>query len=119
MIDTKSATRAAGETYNHRIKIEKKIVTTSPNGIQTETWFPYCSMWASTKNLHGREFFEAQQVNAERTVKFKVRYRPGLEFDETMRILFDGKIYNITFVDNIRYDNTNIEIKAIEEVTEE
>ena len=48
----------------------------------------------------------------ENTVKFTIRYLPGI--DTTMRILFKDKHYNITSIDNIKYRNRFIEIKAME-----
>jgi SPP1 family predicted phage head-tail adaptor len=47
-------------------------------------------------------------------VKFTIRYLEGV--DTTMRILFTGKQYNITAIDNIKYQNRYMEIKALEVV---
>nr|WP_243124107.1 phage head closure protein [Clostridium tyrobutyricum] len=64
------------------------------------------------ENLHGREYFEAAAVQAENTVKFTIRYTD--EIDTSMRILFKGSQYNINSIDNIKYRNKFIEIKAME-----
>jgi SPP1 family predicted phage head-tail adaptor len=48
----------------------------------------------------------------ENTVKFTIRYLEGI--DTSMRILFKNKPYNIISLDNIKYRNKFIEIKAIE-----
>jgi len=42
---------------------------------------------------------------------FTTRYREGL--DESMRIRFQGRDYDIKFVDNIKYQNRYMEIKAM------
>ncbi|MPM82178.1 hypothetical protein SDC9_129239 [bioreactor metagenome] len=69
-------------------------------------------LWAAVTNLHGREYFAAAVVKAENTVKFTIRYAEGI--DESMRILFKGKQYDISSIDNIKYANKFIEIKAME-----
>ena len=100
---------------NKRITIQKPITTTNERGFEIETWEDFKTVWAAVSNLHGREYFAAAAVQAENTVKFTIRYLEGL--NTTMRILFQGKQYNITSIDNIKYQNRYIEIKAMEVVT--
>ncbi|MCM8710849.1 phage head closure protein [Clostridium sp. SYSU_GA19001] len=100
------------EELRHRIKLQKNITQTDDNGFETETWADFKELWAKTENLHGREYFEAAAVQAENTVKFTIRYTD--EIDTAMRIIFRGKQYNITSIDNIKYNNKFIEIKALE-----
>lgn len=96
----------------NRITIQKLTIITNENGFEEETWQDYKTIWASISNLFGREFYAASSVNAENTVKFTIRYIDGI--DTTMRILFNNRPYNIIFIDNIKYSNTYIEIKALE-----
>lgn len=96
----------------HRITFQKLTATTNENGFEIEDWQDYKTVWAAITNLHGREYFEAAAVKAENTVKFTIRYVPNIE--PTMRIIFKGKQYNITSIDNIKYANKFIEIKALE-----
>ena len=96
----------------HRITLEKLMATTNENGFEIEDWIEIKTVWAAVTNLKGKEFFEAAAVQAQKTVKFTIRFLDGL--DESMRVLFKGKIYNITFIDNIKYQNKFIEIKALE-----
>ena len=77
---------------------------------EVKTWVDYKTVWASADNLSGREFYQAQATQAERTVKFVVRYT---DIDETMRIVFKSQQYNITFIDNSKYTNKYLEIKAM------
>ena len=97
---------------NRRIVVQIFSVEVNANGFEVEGWYPYKTIWASVTNLHGREFFQAQAVQAEKTVKFSIRYMKDLTTN--MRILFEDKPYNITFIDNIKYGNTFMEIQALE-----
>lgn len=97
---------------NKRITIQKLITITNKNGFEEETWQDYKTVWASADNLFGREYYAAQAVQAEKTVKFTIRYCKDL--DTNMRILFDNKQYNIVFIDNIKYGNAFMAIKAME-----
>lgn len=96
----------------HRITFQKYTISINENGFEVETWEDFKTVWAAVNNLHGREYFAAAAVQAESTVKFTVRYLPGL--NTAMRISFRGKTYDITAIDNIKYWNRFIEIKALE-----
>lgn len=99
---------------NKRIIIQKLTNTVNENGFNEEVWATHKTVWSSVSNLFGREFFEAKAVQSEKTIKFIIRYMSDI--DETMRILFQGKQYNITFINNIKYSNNYIEVKALEVV---
>ncbi|OLS02556.1 phage head closure protein [Tissierella creatinophila] len=96
----------------HRITLQTLEAIVNENGFEEEQWIDFKTLWASIKNLHGREYFQAATVQKENTVKFIIRYLPGI--DTSMKILFKDKHYNITSIDNIRYENRFIEIKALE-----
>lgn len=100
------------EELKHKIVIQKYENTVNDNGFEEEAWVDFKTVWASITNLHGREYFEAAAVQAEKTVKFTIRFTKDI--DESMRIKFRDKKYNITSIDNIKYANKFIEIKAME-----
>lgn len=95
----------------HRITIQRLITEINENGFEIEQWQNYKSVWASIANLHGREYYAAAAINAENTMKFIIRYTEGIE--NSMRIFFKYKTYNIISIDNIKYRNQYIEIKAV------
>lgn len=95
----------------HRITLQKKVDVVDAEGFTTQQWQDVATVWAAVENLHGREYWEAAAVQAENTVKFTIRYRPDI--DQTMRIVFRGQIYEITAIDNIKYRNEYLEIKAV------
>lgn len=96
----------------HRIALQKFSVTTNENGFEVEDWIDIKIVWASISNLYGKEYFEAAATQSEKTVKFTIRFIAGI--DESMRIMFKGKIYKIIFIDNIKYQNKFLQIKALE-----
>lgn len=98
--------------FRHRISIKKPVVEVSENGFEVETYETYKTLWAKVTNLYGKEYFEAATFQKEKTVKFIIRAIKGI--DENMKIEFNGKLYNITFIDNIKYENKYMEIKALE-----
>ena len=100
------------EELRHKIILQKLTNSTNENGFEDEVWKDYLTVWAAVSNLYGREYFEAAAVQAEKTVKFTVRFIKGI--NESMRILFEGKQYNITSIDNIKYRNRYMEIKTLE-----
>jgi len=96
----------------HKIIIQKRVLNVDESGFEYETWQDFKQVWAAVLNLTGREYFAAAAVQRENTVKFILRYIKDI--DTNMRILFDDKIYNITFIDNIKIKNRYLEIKAME-----
>ena len=96
----------------HRITFQVLSSVVNENGFETENYEDLKTVWAKATNLHGKEYFEAATIQKEKTVKFIIRAIEGL--DESMKILFQGRNYNITFIDNIKYENKYIEIKALE-----
>lgn len=97
-----------------RITFQRKVTTTNENGFEVEILEDFKTVWAKVSNLHGREYFQAAAVKAENTVRFTIRYLEGI--DTSMKILLQGRQYNITSIDNIKYQNRFIEIKAQEVV---
>lgn len=96
----------------HRTTLQKFSTNTNENGFEVENWQDYKTVWAAVTNLSGKEYYAAAAVQAENTVKFTIRYTD--EIDTTMRILFKDKQYSIISIDNIKYVNKFIEIKAME-----
>ncbi len=95
---------------------ELKGTTENEKGFEIEDWQDIATVWASKNNLSGKEYYRAKQYNEEKTVKFEIRYQKLLADLESTRhrILHDGKIYNITFVDNFQYRNEWLVFKALE-----
>jgi SPP1 family predicted phage head-tail adaptor len=97
--------------FRYRIILKSKQNNVNDNGFNTETWTTVATVWSKVENLFGKEYFAAAAVHAENTVKFTIRFRKNLTPD--MQIEFNNKDYDIVHIDNIKYGNRFIEIKAI------
>lgn len=97
------------------IMIEKRTVVEDDIGNQSSTWLPFYKGFASVNNLYGTEYWAAAQTQSQNTVVFTLRYNPlfndvnSLEY----RLLFRGKEYDIKSIDNVKYANISIKIKAV------
>lgn len=96
----------------HRITLLSVTPAINENGFESELPQEYKTVWAAVTNLHGKEYFEAKAIQAENTVKFTIRFLEGL--DQSMKILFQGRTYNITSIDHIKYRKRYMEIQAME-----
>ena len=96
---------------NKRIIIQKFTGGTDNSGFPLpEQWGDYKTVWASMTSLSGREYFAAAAVNAEQTIKIKIRYIKELDAN----INVDG--INATKTFRIKYKNSNYDIKFINDV---
>ena len=68
-------------------------------GQPIDTWADLATdptVWAEVIPLSGRERFQAQQVDAEVTTTFRIRWRTDL--DEEMRVVYDSTPYDIQVI---------------------
>lgn len=91
----------------HKITFLKYETTKDEEGVVTKKWVPFKEAWAARQNLHGSEFFAAQQAQSKATVKFITRYIKDITTD--MRIKHGNEIFNIIYIDNIKGLNREIE----------
>lgn len=94
----------------HRITLMTFEVVEDEWFNQYEEWVEIAHLWAKVTNLHGSEYFAAATVQMEKMLLFTIRYTEGI--DETMLIRFQDRDYDIQFIDNIKYRNKYMEIKA-------
>ncbi len=87
----------------HRLTLEKRADTQSDSGEVVPTYAFFDECWGNIKPLAGREYFAAQQLQADVTTEIIIRYRPGI--DSTIRIRHrpntqegDGDVYDVTAV---------------------
>lgn len=96
---------------NRRITIQQNSPSQDSNGNLTDSWSTFAKVWASIEPLRGREFLEAQAINPETTVRFRIRYVSGVT--EDMRIKDENdELYDITAVLHLDHAKREIEIMA-------
>lgn len=100
--------------WKERITIQKSTLGNDRAGNHVLSWEDYYTCSAYVNNLSGKEYWEAAQVNAQKDIYFIIRYCSEVSVMDTehYRILFRGQVYNITFLDNVKYQNKTLKIRA-------
>jgi SPP1 family predicted phage head-tail adaptor len=96
----------------HRVTIQQLSKSQNGMGEEEPGWTNFATRWASIEPISGREYFSAQQVNAEITHRVKMRHLEGLE--STMRILYGARAFEIKSIMNIKEKNQELEILCVE-----
>lgn len=78
---------------NKRITIQVPVIVQDEDGLTQESWQDHAVVWAAVEPLRGREYFAAAAVNAENTVRFRIRYQRGI--NSKMRLVYDGRVFNL------------------------
>ncbi|MCQ5141461.1 phage head closure protein [Enterocloster bolteae] len=100
--------------WKERIVIQRSRAGTDKAGNHVLSWEDFYVCWAYVNNLSGKEYWEAAQVNAQKDVFFLIRYCSevvGMD-TEHYRIVYRGQVYNITFLDNVKYQNRIVKVRA-------
>jgi SPP1 family predicted phage head-tail adaptor len=64
---------------NKRITLQKQSSVRDTTGQSTITWTDIATVWAAVLPLRGREFFEAERLNSEISIRIVIRYRRDVE----------------------------------------
>ena len=101
------------QAYNlrNKIQIQQKAEQTGPVP-PLDAYENYKKIWAEVRFLSGRNLYAAKAANVKTSVEFIVRYREGL--DETMRIEYKGKYYEIEGIIPLDQFNNFMSISAFE-----
>lgn len=103
---------------NRKITIQQAENTVDPEGIPVESWSDVMTIWSNRKPLSGREYFEAAAINAEKTVKYRTRYRRGIYPNMRLVDHLDGRIYKIVAVLDDYYGDrtqTHLMVELVED----
>jgi SPP1 family predicted phage head-tail adaptor len=76
--------------------IQQNTPTRDTYGAEVASWSALATVWGAVEPLRGREFFDAQAVNAEVTTRIRIRYRSGVV--PTMRVVWGSHTYDILSV---------------------
>lgn len=82
----------------HRIQIQQPDEARDDFGGQVPTWTTIAVVWADIQPVTGREYFSAQQINAELSHKILIRFQSGIQ--PTQRVLYGAREFDIHAVIN-------------------
>ena len=99
-----------------RVTIQQKTVTRDAYGAEVIAWATYMSGWASVEPLQGREYLEAQQVQAGVSTRVRMRVQPGKRVTPGMRAQYDGRIFNIISVIDVNEAGEELQLMCDEQV---
>lgn len=97
----------------HRIEIqrlEKDPDNFDKEGFPIENYITIKKAWANVNDLYGKEYWKNKQVMNENITMFNTRYIKDIDVD--CIIFFNNKRYEIIEIDNIKYLNKELKIKA-------
>ena len=97
-----------GELNKRITLITEKYVGENPN--TGMSMYKLGDVWAKVSALHGQEYYTAVTVKLEKQLSFIIRYRPDV--DEDTNIWFEGRGYDIGFIDDVKYGHEFMELKA-------
>ena len=100
--------------YNHRIQIVKPKVSHDAEGFPTTVDEPVLEAYASVKTTSGYTLIKSGTSFEAATTNFTIRYPLETKIDRDMVVLFDGRRYEIQYLNNVDYANAQLEIQGRE-----
>lgn len=100
--------------YAHRIEIVIPKVGHDADGFPTTVDEPVLEAYASVRTTSGYTLIKSGTSFEAATTNFTIRYPPTTKIDRDMVVLFDGRRYEIQYLNNVDYANVELEIQAAE-----
>ncbi len=96
---------------DRRIRIERASYTSNHLGEQIPTWDRLVTVWAQVLPISDGERWRAAEVAAHVTTRFRIRWGSGVTV--TDRIVYDGRVFDISGVKEIgRHEGQEITAAA-------
>ena len=100
--------------YNHRIQIVKPKVSHDAEGFPTTVDEPVLEAYANVRTTSGYTLIKSGTSFEAATTNFTIRYPLETRIDRDMVVLFDGRRYEVQYLNNVDYANVELEIQAKE-----
>jgi len=97
-----------------RVIIQKDTPTQDSVGQPVPSWGTHLTRWAAVEPLTGREYFTAQQTQAEVTTRIRLRYSSGHGITPKMRVIWDGRIFEIDTVAEVKSGRRELHLMCTE-----
>lgn len=94
----------------HRIEFQNVIDKIDKAGFPIKSYETFQRAWADINDLYGKEYWNSKQVISENVTEFHTRYFKDV--DMNCFIYFNNNRYEIIEIDNIKYANKELKIKA-------
>lgn len=94
------------------VTIQQATETQDAAGEPIAAWSTVVQVWAKIEAIQGREFFDAQVVQADLTHRVTIRYRSGIV--PKMRIVYGSRTFEITAVHDDTGRRAWLTIMAVE-----
>lgn len=90
----------------HRVVIQYATVAQDAYGEPVKTWATLATVWGAVEPLIGREYLAAQQLQSAIPVRVRIRYRNDVT--PLMRVSWDGNLYDIESVQEVRTERREL-----------
>lgn len=100
--------------YKHRIQIVRPKVGHDAEGFPETVDVPVLEAYASVRTTSGYTLIKSGTSFESATTNFTIRYPLAAKIDRDMVVLFDGRRYEIQYINNIDYANVELEIQGAE-----
>ena len=97
-------------SLRHRIEFQKLEETYDKEGFPIEDYVTFQKAWADVNDLYGKDYWASKQDISENITIFHIRYYKNIDIN--CFILFNNQRYEILEIDNIKYLNKELKIKA-------
>lgn len=99
---------------DRRATLQHQVLTpNATTGEKEVSYADYATVWAGKRDIRGREFFAAQQVNSDTTTLWQIRHRTDVK--ATDRIVVEGLSYDINGIAEIgRRDGLELQATAVQ-----
>lgn len=96
----------------HKLTLQKEVQTADGVGGYARTWQDMLIVWGSIISTGGKENVRGKQLQAEITHRIVLRYTDKI--DAGMRLIYDGRAFNIRTINNISEENRTLELLVVE-----
>lgn len=100
--------------YKHRIQIVKPKVSHDAEGFPTTVDEHVLEAYASVRTTSGYTLIKSGTSFEAATTNFTIRYPLETKIDRDMVVLFDGRRYEVQYLNNVDYANVELEIQGAE-----
>jgi SPP1 family predicted phage head-tail adaptor len=89
----------ASGRMKRRVTLQRATVAANSFNELVETWATLATVWAERRDVSAAEAYRAQEVGAQITTRFRIRYSSDIaDLNPRDRLVFSGLVYQITGV---------------------